>query len=150
MHLNDPFVSKQVSYGALMKRGREGIRKKNKKKAAKKANLDKEKQLRENQVMAAPTSPLHPSLQPSIIQYTFRSNSQCLLDISPFFSVLYLPLLFSPHCFFLRLSVTFSYSPEMTSGMRDPAVKCQNFIDVYIYIFLRILIKASNKDFFKG
>lgn len=42
-----------------------------------------------------------------------------------------------------HLSVTLSYSPEMTSGMRDLAVKCQIFIDVFFKLQAHIFLKGS-------
>lgn len=100
----------------------------------------------ESEVMAAATSPLHPPLHPSIIQYTFRSNSQCLLDISLLCSILYPPLL-RIFPLSISLTVTHFYSPEITSGLRDLVVKCQIFIDVFS--FFRILIRGTS-TFLKG
>lgn len=42
--------------------------------------------------------------------------------------------------FSISLTVTLSYSPEMTSGMRDLTVKCQTFMNSFFLLFPFFLI----------
>lgn len=90
----------------------------------------------ENEVMPASTSPLLSTLHFSHPLFSIPSGQ----TLSVFLTSPPSPL----HCIshssfpslylsFLHLSVTLSYSPEITPGMRDLAVKCQIFIDVFFF-----------------
>lgn len=106
---------------------------------------------REKEVMASSTSPLLPTLH--FIHPLFSIPSGQSLTITLFFSILHPPTSLSPALclYFLHLSVTLSlplHSPEMTSGMRDQAVKCQHFI--HVGFFFRILIIDIHTQIFEG
>ncbi len=131
MHVNDPSVS-TASYSVDERGKRRRRRSKERQGIHRGTKTDGE-----NEVMRAPTSPRLSTLHSNHPLFSIPSGQTLSVFLTSPPSPLYICISHSSfpslHLSFLHLSVTLSYSPEMTPGTRDLAVKCQIFIDVFFF-----------------